>query len=48
MEFLRWASFLIIPLTILYDEYIARQKLTEWKKSVEHIVPPPTREIRNN
>ena len=31
----------MIPLTILYDEYIDRPKLTEQKKNpVEYIVPP--------
>ena len=31
----------MIPLTILYDEYIGRPKLTEQKKNpVEYIVPP--------
>ena len=30
----------MIPLTILYDEYIDRPKLTEQKKPVEYIVPP--------
>ena len=28
---LRWASFLMIPLTFLYDEYIDRPKLSEQK-----------------
>ena len=32
----------MMPLTILYDEYIDRPKLTEQKKTpVEYIVPPP-------
>ena len=30
----------MIPLTILYDEYIDRPKLTEQKNPVEYIVPP--------
>ena len=31
----------MIPLTILYDEYVDRPKLTEQKKNpVEYIVPP--------
>ena len=34
-------TLLMIPLTILYEAYIDRQKLTEQKKQVEHIVPPP-------
>ena len=29
---LRWTSFLMIPLTFLYDEYIGRPKLSEQKK----------------
>ena len=29
---LRWTSFLMIPLTFLYDEYIDRPKFTEQKK----------------
>ena len=28
---LRWTSFLMIPLTFLYDEYIDRPKLSEQK-----------------
>ena len=28
---LRWASFLVIPVSILYDEYINQQKLSEQK-----------------
>ena len=39
---LRWTSFLMIPLTILYDEYIDQPKLTEQKNPFEYIVPPPT------
>ena len=35
-------SFLMIPLTTLFDEYTNRTKLTE-KKTVEHIVPRPLR-----
>ena len=31
----------MIPLTILYDDYIDRRKLTEQKKPFEYIVPPP-------
>ena len=30
----------MIPLTILYDEYIDRPKLIEQKNPVEYIVPP--------
>ena len=30
----------MIPLTILYDEYIGRPKLTEQKNPVEYIIPP--------
>ena len=30
----------MIPLTILYDEYIDRSKLTEQKNPVGYIVPP--------
>ena len=40
-EILRFASFLMAPLTILYDEYIDRWKLTEQKIWV-HRSPPPT------
>ena len=32
-------------LTTLYDEYIDRKKLSEQKKPVECIVPPPSREV---
>ena len=39
----------MIPLTILYDEYIGRPKLTEQKKNpVDYIVPPPTSGIGTN
>ena len=31
----------MIPLTTLYDDYIDRSKLSEQKKPVEYIVPPP-------
>ena len=37
---LRWTSFLMIPLTILHDEYIDRPKLTEQKNPFEYIVSP--------
>ena len=47
-EILRLTSFLMIPLTILYDGYIDRQNLTEQKNPVENIVPPPTNVDRNN
>ena len=40
IRFLRWTSFLMIPLTFLYDEYIDRPKLSE-KKPFEYIVTPP-------
>ena len=42
-------GFLIIPLTILYNEYIDRPKFTEQKKKnpVKYIVPPSLRG-RNN
>ena len=41
-------SFLMIPVSTLYDEYIERRKFTEQKKNpVEYIVPPP-QEGRNN
>ena len=39
---LRWTSFLMIPITFLYDEYIDRPKLSEPKKPFEYIAPPPT------
>ena len=38
---MRFTSFLMIPLTTLYDEYIIGQKLTEEQSWVEHIVPLP-------
>ena len=38
---LRWTSFLMIPVSTLYDEYIDRPKLTEQKNPFEYIVPPP-------
>ena len=41
-RFLRWMSFLMLPLTFLYDEYIDRPKLTEQKNPFEYIVPAPT------
>ena len=31
----------MIPVSTLYDEYIDWPKLTEQKKPVEYIVPPP-------
>ena len=34
-------------LTILYDDYIDRPKLTEQKNPFEYIVPPPTKVGRN-
>ena len=37
-------SCLIIPLTTLYNEYIDRPKLSEQKKPVDYIVPPPSQE----
>ena len=30
----------MIPLTILYDEYIDRPKLSEQKNTVDYMVPP--------
>ena len=37
-------SFLMIPVSTLYDEYIERRKFKEQKKNpVEYIVPPPSR-----
>ena len=33
-------GFLMIPLTILYDDYIDRPKLSEQKNPFEYIVPP--------
>ena len=38
---LRWTSFLMIPVSTLYDEYIDLPKLTEQKNPFEYIVPPP-------
>ena len=35
-------SFLMIPLTFLYDEYIDRSKLCEQKNPFEYIVPSLT------
>ena len=42
-------SFLMIPVSTLYDDYIERRKFTEQKKKnpVEYIVPPPPQEGRN-
>ena len=34
-------GFLMIPLITLYDEHIDGSKLSELKKTVEYIVPPP-------
>ena len=34
-------SFLMIPFTFLYDEYIDRPKLTEQKNPFDFIVSPP-------
>ena len=45
-QILHWTSFLVIPLTFLYDEYIDRPELTEQKKPIEYIVPPPTSGVR--
>ena len=45
IRILRWTSFLKIPLTFLYDEYIDWPKLSEKKNPVEYIVPPPTSEV---
>ena len=42
---LRWTSFLRIPLTFLYSEYIDRPKLTEQKNPFKYIVPPSTSEV---
>ena len=39
-------SFLMIPLTFLYDEYIDRPKLFEQKNPFEYTVPPPTSRVR--
>ena len=41
---LRWTSFLMIPVSTLYDEYIDRPKLTEQKNPFEYIVLPPPQE----
>ena len=44
-------SFLMIPLTFLYDEYIDRPKLSEQKKThlcIEFLPPPPHKWGRNN
>ena len=35
----------MMPLTTLYDEYIDRSKLSEQKKPVEYVVPPPLRGV---
>ena len=35
----------MIPVSTLYDEYIEQRKLTEQKKPVEYIVPPPSRGV---
>ena len=35
----------MIPLTILYDEYTDRRKLTEQKTYFEYPVPPPTKVV---
>ena len=40
-------SFLTIPLTFLYGEYIDRPSLPEQKNSYEYIVPPRTRREKN-
>ena len=42
---LRWTSFLMTPVSTLYDEYIDRPKLTEQKNPFEYIVPPPSRGV---
>ena len=39
---LRWMSFLMIPLTILYDDYIDGSKIVRTKKPFEYAAPPPT------
>ena len=31
----------MIPVSTLYDEYIDRRKLTQQKKPIDYIVPPP-------
>ena len=39
----------MIPFTIPYDEYIDLRKLTEQKKQLIYIVPPPPTQVgRNN
>ena len=45
---LRWTSFLMMPVSTLYDEYIDRPKLTEQKNPFEYIVPPPSRGAGKN
>ena len=45
---LRWTSFLMIPLTTLYDDYIDRPKLTDQENPFDYIVPPPTKVGGNN
>ena len=37
----------MIPLTVLYDEFIERRKMIERKKPVEHMFPPTTKVGRN-
>ena len=39
-------SFLIIPLTFLYDEFIDRPKLSEQKNPFEYIAPPATSGVK--
>ena len=41
---LRWTSFLMIPVSTLYDEYIDRPKLSQQKNSLEYIIPLPPQE----
>ena len=41
-------GFLLIPLTILYDDYIYRPKLSEQKNPFVHIVPPAARRVGKN
>ena len=38
----------MIPLTVLYDEYIHRPKLIDQKNPFEYIAPTPTKVDRNN
>ena len=38
-------SFLMIPVSTLYNEYIVRPKLSEQKKPFDYIVPPPSRGV---